>query len=51
MKTKQSTIKRAITISGVGLHTGREVNMTFNPAPENHGIKFRRTDLDQGPVM
>lgn len=51
MKSKQSTIKRAITISGVGLHTGREVNMTLNPAPENHGIKFRRTDLDQSPVV
>jgi len=51
MKTKQSTINTAVSISGVGLHTGKEVNLSFNPAPENHGIKFKRTDLEEQPVL
>jgi len=33
---KQTTIKHAVTISGVGLHTGVVTNLTFKPAPENH---------------
>lgn len=51
MKTKQTTIKTSTTISGVGLHTGMQVNMTFKPAPENHGIKFKRIDFDQQPII
>ena len=51
MSDKQKTIKAAVTISGVGLHTGAEVNLTFKPAPENHGYKFRRTDLPGKPVV
>ncbi len=46
MNDKQKTIKTSISISGTGLHTGNEVNLTFNPAPENFGYKFKRTDLD-----
>lgn len=38
-------------MSGVGLHTGQPVNLTFHPAPENHGYKFRRIDLDNQPVI
>ena len=45
MIVNQRTIKESISISGVGLHTGKQCTMTFNPAPENHGIKFRRIDL------
>ena len=41
----QTTIKKTVSISGVGLHTGTHCTMTFKPAPENHGIKFVRTDL------
>ncbi len=48
---KQHTIKSATSISGVGLHTGEEVTMTFKPAPENHGYKFQRIDLDKQPVI
>lgn len=48
---KQHTIKSAISISGVGLHTGKEVKMTFKPAPENHGFKFQRIDLESQPVI
>lgn len=51
MNVKQRTIKEAITISGTGLHTGQPVNMTFNPAPENHGYKFVRVDIEGKPVI
>ncbi|MEO7658525.1 MAG: UDP-3-O-acyl-N-acetylglucosamine deacetylase [Pyrinomonadaceae bacterium] len=43
---KQTTLANSIDISGVGLHTGVEVNMTLRPAPENTGYIFVRTDLD-----
>lgn len=51
MKTKQHTIKEPVTVSGVGLHTGVEANMTFTPAPPNHGIKFQRVDLPDQPTV
>ena len=44
---KQRTLKNAIRATGVGLHTGRKVLMVLRPAPVNHGIWFRRTDLDE----
>ena len=51
MNTKQHTIKEPVTVSGVGLHTGVETNMTFLPAKPNHGIKFQRVDLDGEPMV
>ena len=48
---KQHTIRKAITIHGVGLHTGEAVTMTFKPAPINHGYKFQRIDLESTPVI
>jgi UDP-3-O-[3-hydroxymyristoyl] N-acetylglucosamine deacetylase/3-hydroxyacyl-[acyl-carrier-protein] dehydratase len=51
MNTKQHTIAEPVTLSGVGLHTGVEANMTFLPAPINHGIKFQRVDLPGQPVV
>jgi UDP-3-O-[3-hydroxymyristoyl] N-acetylglucosamine deacetylase len=42
----QKTLSRSISTSGVGLHTGVEVNLTLKPAPENTGYIFVRTDLD-----
>lgn len=48
---KQTTIKKSATLSGVGLHTGREVTLTFMPAPEHHGIKFQRVDLPGQPIV
>lgn len=48
---KQTTIKKSISLSGVGLHTGREVTMTFNPASDNFGIKFKRVDLPGMPLI
>jgi UDP-3-O-[3-hydroxymyristoyl] N-acetylglucosamine deacetylase len=41
----QRTLKAPISCVGVGLHSGKRVSMTFRPAPANHGIVFRRTDL------
>jgi UDP-3-O-[3-hydroxymyristoyl] N-acetylglucosamine deacetylase / 3-hydroxyacyl-[acyl-carrier-protein] dehydratase len=51
MIKKQRTIKTPITVSGVGLHSGQEVNITFLPAPEDHGFKFRRIDLEGKPMV
>lgn len=51
MSDKQRTIQKSVSISGVGLHTGRPVTLTFNPAPENHWFKFQRTDLEGHPVI
>ena len=43
---KQRTLKSAFTVTGKGLHTGLTIEASFNPAPENHGIKFERVDLE-----
>jgi len=51
MTEKQKTIKKPITLKGKGLHTGVVVNFTLNPAPVNHGYKFKRTDLEDQPVI
>jgi UDP-3-O-[3-hydroxymyristoyl] N-acetylglucosamine deacetylase / 3-hydroxyacyl-[acyl-carrier-protein] dehydratase len=51
MSDKQRTIKKAVSISGVGLHTGQKVTLTLQPAPENHWFKFQRTDLEGQPVI
>lgn len=51
MNLKQHTIKKSVTLSGVGLHTGVDSNMTFLPAKPDHGIKFQRTDLPGQPIV
>jgi len=51
MADKQITIKKPVSVKGIGLHSGVEVKLTFNPAPENHGYVFQRTDLDGKPVI
>lgn len=48
---KQQTIKKSVTISGVGLHTGVQTTLTFMPAKPNHGIKFQRVDLPGAPII
>lgn len=45
-RKKQKTIRASVSCTGVGLHTGVESTITFNPAPENFGIKFIRTDKE-----
>jgi len=51
MSDKQKTIKKTISLEGRGLHTGVESKVTFNPAPVNHGYKFRRIDLEDQPII
>ncbi len=48
---RQQTIIKEITLKGIGLHTGKEVIMTFKPAPVNHGYAFIRVDLEGAPVI
>ncbi len=47
----QQTLAGQAVYSGIGLHSGSKVNMTFLPAPPNHGIRFRRVDLDGQPEI
>jgi len=51
MSEKQKTLKSPVSISGVGLHTGNDVIITFKPAPENYGYKFKRTDLNSEALV
>jgi UDP-3-O-[3-hydroxymyristoyl] N-acetylglucosamine deacetylase / 3-hydroxyacyl-[acyl-carrier-protein] dehydratase len=51
MNLRQRTIKSEISVTGVGLHTGAKVTLTFKPAPENHGYKFKRVDLPGQPII
>ena len=48
---KQTTIAAEISLKGVGLHTGQEVEMTFKPAPVNNGFTFVRVDLEGQPII
>lgn len=48
---KQTTLKGSFTLFGKGLHTGLPLTVTFNPAPENHGYKIQRIDLDDAPII
>jgi UDP-3-O-[3-hydroxymyristoyl] N-acetylglucosamine deacetylase/3-hydroxyacyl-[acyl-carrier-protein] dehydratase len=48
---KQKTINTEVSLTGVGLHTGKEVKMTFKPAPINNGFTFVRVDLEGQPVV
>ena len=49
--SKQTTISKPISLSGVGIHTGKEVTLTFKPAPANHGYSFCRVDLEGMPII
>jgi UDP-3-O-[3-hydroxymyristoyl] N-acetylglucosamine deacetylase/3-hydroxyacyl-[acyl-carrier-protein] dehydratase len=51
MLEKQRTISSEVTLSGVGLHTGNMSSMTFKPASEDHGIRFKRIDLPDSPEI
>ncbi len=48
---KQKTLKDSFSLSGKGLHTGLNLTVTFNPAPDNHGYKIQRTDLEGQPLI
>jgi len=51
MSIKQKTIKKEVSLSGVGLHTGKKVTLTFKPAPINYGYTFTRIDLEGNPII
>jgi len=48
---QQQTLATSATLKGTSLHTGESVSLTMKPAPVNHGIKFRRVDLEDRPVI
>ena len=48
---KQRTLKASFNVSGKGLHTGMQINATFNPAPTGHGYKFKRIDLPEETII
>ena len=41
----QRTLRRAVSCAGIGLHSGKKVTLSLKPAPADHGIRFRRSDL------
>src|SRR5258708_4970639 len=51
MLVQQRTIQKPASISGRGIHTGVSTKLTFRPAPENHGIRFKRVDLPGAPEI
>lgn len=51
MSQNQKTIQNEVTLTGVGLHTGKKVSMTFKPAAPNQGFAFMRVDLEGSPVI
>jgi UDP-3-O-[3-hydroxymyristoyl] N-acetylglucosamine deacetylase/3-hydroxyacyl-[acyl-carrier-protein] dehydratase len=48
---KQKTLQKSFTLSGIGLHTGLDIVVTFHPAPEDHGYKIKRIDLEDQPII
>ncbi|MEX1190449.1 MAG: bifunctional UDP-3-O-[3-hydroxymyristoyl] N-acetylglucosamine deacetylase/3-hydroxyacyl-ACP dehydratase [Brumimicrobium sp.] len=51
MADKQKTLKSSVKLNGVGLHTGEKVELEICPAPDNHGYKFQRVDLEGEPTI
>jgi len=51
MNVNQKTIKKEVSLKGIGLHTGNEVSLRFKPAPVNTGFTFVRTDLEGQPAI
>jgi len=48
---KQKTLAQSFSLAGKGLHIGLDIQITFNPAPDNHGYKIKRTDLEGQPTI
>lgn len=51
MTALQKTIKKPVSYSGIGLHTGNKTTITFRPASADSGVKFVRTDLSGHPII
>lgn len=47
MNMRQRTIKQKVSVTGIGLHTGEKVTLTFLPAPSNTGVVYVRTDINK----
>ena len=47
----QRTLSKSVSCSGVGVHSGKKVHLKIHPAHENHGIKFKRTDIPESPSI
>ena len=47
----QKTISKKITLRGIGVHTGKKVNLNIHPAPPNSGITFKRIDLQENNII
>ena len=50
-RLRQRTIRSSVRAAGVGLHSGQRVSLVLHPAPANHGIRFRRTDVSPPVVI
>jgi UDP-3-O-[3-hydroxymyristoyl] N-acetylglucosamine deacetylase/3-hydroxyacyl-[acyl-carrier-protein] dehydratase len=48
---RQHTLAKPVSMTGTSLHTGEQVTLTLQPAPENFGFKFRRIDLEDKPFI
>ena len=48
---KQNTLAASFSLQGKGLHSGLNIEVSFNPAPENHGYKIKRVDLPEQPII
>ena len=51
MIDNQKTIEKSAKLKGIGLHTGHQVTMVFHTAPANHGVKFKRVDVEGQPII
>ena len=51
MSNKQTTIKSSVSLEGVGIHTGKDVKLSFKPADSDTGYVFKRLDLDGSPSI
>ena len=51
MKDLQKTLGKSVKVNGIGLHTGHAVEINILPAPENHGYKFQRIDIEGKPFI
>jgi UDP-3-O-[3-hydroxymyristoyl] N-acetylglucosamine deacetylase/3-hydroxyacyl-[acyl-carrier-protein] dehydratase len=50
-ESKQKTIHKEVSLTGVGLHTGKNVTLTFKPGLPNSGLVFKRVDLEGAPII
>ena len=51
MSLFQQTIKKPVSVEGIGLHTGKKVKVTFKPAPVDHGFVFKRIDVSDTALV